>query len=174
MNPDYLPLDEEHDVDPIDSYALSKVLNERTARAFQKRSGADVYASRIGNVIEPHEYAELFPGFFEDPEVRRRCVFNYIDARDLGQIVRLYLETDGLGYEVFKAANDAPTATLSSPEIARRFFPGVPLKHELRERESLYSNAKVREVLGFREEHDWRRYVDADVSTTDLFGITLT
>ena len=160
-NPDYLPLDEDHDVDPMDSYALSKVVNERTARAFQKRSGADVYALRIGNVIEPHEYAELFPGFLADPEVRRRNAFNYVDARDLGQIVRRCLETDGLGYQVFNAANDAPTATIASPELAERFYPGVPLRHELGEREGLYSNAKIREVLGFREEHDWRRYVDA-------------
>ena len=161
-NPDYLPLDEDHDVDPMDSYALSKVCNERTARAFQRRSGADVYALRIGNVIEPHEYETLFPGFLADPEVRRRNAFNYVDARDLGQIVCLCLEKDGLGYQVFNAANDVPTATLSSPELARRFYPDTPLKHELGEREALYSNRKVREMLGFRQEHDWRRYVQAE------------
>ena len=55
--PDYLPLDEDYDVDPMDCYALSKVVNEKTARAFALRSGADIYALRIGNVIEPHEYA---------------------------------------------------------------------------------------------------------------------
>lgn len=161
-NPDYLPLDEEYDVSPMDSYAMSKVCNERTARAFQKRSGSDVYALRIGNVVEPHEYATLFPGYLADPEVRRRNAFNYVDARDLGQIVRLCLEKDGLGYRVFNAANDAPTATIPSPELAARFFPGVPVRHELGERESLYSNRKIREVLGFREEHDWRRYVQLD------------
>ena len=55
-DPDYFPLDEEYDVDPMDSYALSKVVNEQTARAFALRSGSDIYALRIGNVIEPHEY----------------------------------------------------------------------------------------------------------------------
>ena len=48
------------------SYALSKVCNEATAKAFAIRSGADIYAIRIGNVIEPHEYAN-FPTFFEEP-----------------------------------------------------------------------------------------------------------
>ena len=57
--PDYLPLDEEYDVDPMDSYALSKVVNEKTARAFALRSGFDIYALRIGNVIEPHEYEQF-------------------------------------------------------------------------------------------------------------------
>ena len=47
----------------MDFYALSKVVNEQTARAFALRSGFDIYALRIGNVIEPHEY-ELFPKWF--------------------------------------------------------------------------------------------------------------
>ena len=50
------PLEEDYDVDPMDSYGLSKVCNEKTARAFAMRYGADIYALRIGNVIEPHEY----------------------------------------------------------------------------------------------------------------------
>ena len=65
-NPRYFPLDEEYDVDPMDSYALSKIVNEQTARAFALRSGFDIYALRIGNVIEPHEY-DLFPKWFADP-----------------------------------------------------------------------------------------------------------
>ncbi len=101
-DPHSLPLEEDYDVDPMDSYGLSKVLNEVTARSFQRRSGADIYALRIGNVIEPHEY-DRFPGFFDHPEVRRRNTFSYIDARDLGQIVHLCLEKDGLGFQVFNA-----------------------------------------------------------------------
>ncbi len=83
-DPKVLPLEEDYDVDPMDSYGLSKVVNEKTARSFQRRSGFDIYALRIGNVIEPHEYAELFPHYFKNPEVRRRNAFCYIDARDLG------------------------------------------------------------------------------------------
>ena len=60
-NPHVLPLEEDYDVNPMDSYGLSKVVNEKTAQSFQRRSGYDIYALRIGNVIEPHEYAELFP-----------------------------------------------------------------------------------------------------------------
>lgn len=158
VNPRVLPLEEDYDVDPMDSYGLSKVVNEKTARAFQRRSGYDIYALRIGNVIEPHEY-DRFPGFFVYPEQRRRNVFCYIDARDLGQIVDRCLATDGLGYQVFNAGNDTNSVNIPSKELAARFFPGVPLTRELGEHEALYSNRKIREVLGFREEHDWRKYV---------------
>jgi len=146
----------------MDSYGLSKVVNEKTARSFQRRSGFDIYALRIGNVIEPHEYAELFPGYFKNPEVRRRNVFCYIDARDLGQIVDLCLQKDGLGYQVFNAGNDTNGSIIPSKELAERFFPGVPITRELAEHEALFSNRKIREVLGFKEQHNWRKYVKAD------------
>ncbi|MHA3977579.1 NAD-dependent epimerase/dehydratase family protein [Halovulum sp. GXIMD14794] len=154
--PRSLPLEEDYDVDPMDSYGCSKVVNEVTARSFARRSGADIYALRIGNVIEPHEY-DRFPAFFENPEVRYRNTFCYIDARDLGQIVHLCLEKDGLGFEVFNCGNDDNSSDLPTAELLKRFYPGVPVTRELGEYEALYSNRKIREVLGFEEQHNWRK-----------------
>ena len=153
------PLEEDYDVNPMDSYGLSKVVNEKTARAFAERSGIDIYALRIGNVIEPHEY-ELFPEFFAKPEMRKRIAWSYIDARDLGQICHLCIEKDGLGYQVFNAGNDTVSANTPSRELAKRFYPDVPFTREIGEFEALFSNRKIREVLGFKEEHNWRLYVD--------------
>ena len=158
-NPHSLPLEEDYDVDPMDSYGLSKVVNEKTARSFQRRSGIDIYALRIGNVIEPHEYAELFPHYFKHPEVRRRNAFCYIDARDLGQIVDLCLQKDGLGFQVFNAGNDDNGAIIPTKKLAERFFPDVPFTREMGEHEALFSNRKIRDVLGFKEQHNWRKYV---------------
>jgi nucleoside-diphosphate-sugar epimerase len=158
-DPATLPLDEDYDIDPMDSYGLSKVVNEKTARAFALRSGFDIYALRIGNVVEPHEYEQNFPTYFANPEMRRRNAFCYIDARDLGQIVDLCLAKDGLGFEVFNAGNDTNGMNLPTAELIERFFPGVPFTREMGENEALFSNRKIRDVLGFREEHDWRKYV---------------
>ena len=157
--PRSLPLEEGYDVDPMDSYALSKVINEQTARAFHLRTGADIYALRIGNVIEPHEY-DRFAEFCAKPEMRTRNVWNYVDARDLGQIVKLCIEKDGLGFDVFNATNDTSVATMPSRELAERFFPGTPFTREIDEFEGLMPNRKAREVLGFKEEHDWQKYAN--------------
>ncbi|MEJ8472692.1 NAD-dependent epimerase/dehydratase family protein [Roseibium algae] len=158
-DPDVLPVEEDYDVNPMDSYGLSKVVNEKTARSFQRRSEADIYALRIGNVIEPHEYGR-FRDFCANPAQRRRNIFCYIDARDLGQIVDRCLEKDGLGYQVFNAGNDTNSVDMPNSEILKRFFPNVPLSRELGDNEALFSNKKIRDVLGFKEEHDWRQYVD--------------
>ncbi|GAB3573532.1 NAD(P)-dependent oxidoreductase [Spirosoma luteolum] len=161
-DPHVLPLEEDYDVDPMDSYGLSKVVNEKTARSFQRRSGVDIYALRIGNVIEPHEYAELFPNYLANPAVRHRNAFCYIDARDLGQIVDLCLKKDGLGFQIFNAGNDHNGAILTTQELSDTFFPGVPIVREMGEYEALFSNRKIREVLGFTEQHNFRKYVQVD------------
>jgi UDP-glucose 4-epimerase len=142
----------------MDSYGLSKVVNEKTARAFAMRYGIDIYALRIGNVIEPHEY-DRFPGFLADPPSRKRNAWSYIDARDLGEIVHLAIQKDGLGFQVFNAVNDTITADMPTPEFLARYCPGVPISRELGEFEAPLSNRKAREVLGFKEAHNWRKYV---------------
>ena len=126
-DPAYFPLDEDYPVNPMDSYALSKICNERTAHAFQQRTGSDIYAIRIGNVIEPHEYAD-FPKFFADPGFRKRIAWSYIDARDLGQIVRLGIEKDGLGFQIFNAAQNDCSSDLPTAELLKRFYPNVPVR----------------------------------------------
>ena len=154
------PLEEDYDVDPMDSYGLSKVVNEKTARAFAMRTGADIYALRIGNVIEPHEY-DRFPGFIADPPSRKRNAWSYIDARDLGQIVDRCIAKDGLGFQVFNAVNDTITANEPTEGFLKRWAPNTPIVRALDQFEAPISNRKIREVLGFKEEHNWRKYVPA-------------
>ena len=157
-NPTHFPLDEEYDVDPMDSYALSKIVNEKTARAFALRSGFDIYALRIGNVIEPHEYEAYIPKWRADPAFRKRIAWSYIDARDLGQITDLAIAKDGLGFQIFNAVNDDTSSDLPTRELLDRYYPGVPVKGELGEYETLLSNRKIKKVLGFKEQHNWRKY----------------
>ena len=152
------PLEEDYDVDPMDSYGLSKVVNEKTARAFAMRTGADIYALRIGNVIEPHEY-HLFPAFIADPASRKRNAWSYIDARDLGQIVDLCIGKDGLGFQVFNAVNDEITVNHPTREFLGSWAPNTPITREMGHFEAPISNRKIREVLGFKEAHNWKQYV---------------
>ena len=154
--PLYVPVDEEHPTVPEDSYAMSKVAGEVTARSFHARTGADIYGLRINNVIEPQEYAELFPAFLADPSLRRRNIFAYIDARDLGQMVQCCLETDGLGYEVFNVANADLSVAATTQEIRERFYDDVEVRRELGRDETFYAIDKARDLLGWTPRHSWR------------------
>jgi nucleoside-diphosphate-sugar epimerase len=158
VDPKWLPFEEDYPIDPTDCYGISKRVNEVTAEGYQRRTGADIIALRIGNVMTPESYGR-FPGFAKDPGARRRLAFSYIDARDLGQIVDLCLKRQGHGYEVFNASADNNSVPQPNSELLVRFFPNVPLRRPVDEEEGLLSNRKAREVLGFRMQHNWKSYV---------------
>ena len=168
------PLEEDYDVDPEDTfvqpfhlstksklhrYALSKICGEKTARTFARRFKNDIYAFRIGNVIEPHEYERDFPAYINNPASRKRNAWSYIDARDLGQICDLAIKKSGLGFQVFNATNDTITIKGTTKDFLTKNYPGTKITRELGEFEAPLSNRKIREVLGFKDVHDWRKYV---------------
>ncbi len=154
-DPAYLPLDEDYDVNPMDSYGASKVVNEVTARAFARRFGIDIYALRIGNVMEPQDYA-AFPDYAKSPATRRRIAFSYIDARDLGQMVDCCLAKNGLGYQAFNVSNDNNSVPQPNAQLLAEYFPNVPLKRPITETEALFSSKKAREVLGFAPRYNYK------------------
>ena len=158
--PEYVPVDEEHPTVPEDAYAMAKVASEVTARSIQSRTGSDVYGLRINNVIEPHEYAELFPGFLTDPAQRRRNIFAYIDVSDLAAAIEQCLRTDGLGYEVFNIANADHSVATPTSELVERFYDGVEVRREMGEQETFYCIDKARRMLGCEPQHSWRDVLD--------------
>jgi nucleoside-diphosphate-sugar epimerase len=156
VKPIYVPVDEMHPTVPHDSYAMSKVVNEATAQSFQARSGIDIYGLRINNVIEPHEYERDFPHYVASPDMRRRNIFGYIDARDLGHMVDCCLRTDGLGYQIFNVANDDTSVGLSTEEICARYYSGVPVTREMGPHDTFYCTQKAKALVGFHPKHGWR------------------
>jgi hypothetical protein len=48
---------------------------------------------------------------------------------------------------------------VTTQELAARFFPNTPFKREMGADEAVITNRKIREVLGFKEQHNWRKYV---------------
>jgi nucleoside-diphosphate-sugar epimerase len=154
-NPVYFPLDEEYPVDPMDSYATSKVINEVTAKAFHARTGADIYCFRIGNVLDPADY-QRFPSWLADPALRKRIAWSYIDGRDLATATRLAIEKDGLGFQVMNVAADDVSSDLPTAELLKRFYPNVPVRKPLGEFETLLSNEKLKRSLGWQQAYKWR------------------
>lgn len=157
IRPEYIPVDEEHPTVPHDAYAMSKVCNEVCGRSFHARSGADIYAMRLNNVVEPHEYAQLAPQWRLDPASRRRNIFAYIDTRDIGHFLDRALDVSGLGYEVFNVANPDSSVGTPTEQVASEFYADVPLKRKLGEFETFYSIDKARRLLGFTPEPRWRK-----------------
>ena len=152
LPPVYLPIDEDHPQRPEDTYGLSKVLNEETAAMFHRRDGTQILSFRIGNVIVPSDYPKL-RARFRHPEDRARILWSYIDARGLAAACRLGIERDGLGCQALNVTAEDTSSPLPTRQLLRRFLPGVPLRQPLPGRRSLYTNDRLRQVLGWKQKH---------------------
>jgi UDP-glucose 4-epimerase len=154
--PPYIPVDEEYPPRPESTYSLVKTLEEEMARQFCGwQPDLKMIGLRFSNVMDEQDYA-AFPGFDADPRQRRWNLWSYIDGRDAAQAVRLALEHDAVGADVFIIANADTVMSRASTDLAAAEYPGVPIRHELGEHETMLSIDKARRVLGYEPRHSWR------------------
>jgi nucleoside-diphosphate-sugar epimerase len=155
--PPYAPVDEEYPPRPESTYSLVKVLEEEMAGHFCRWDpNLSMIGLRFSNVMDPEDYAQ-FGSFDADPMLRRWNLWGYIDARDGAQAVRRSLEHAVPGREIFVIANADTVMSRSSSSRMAEVFPGVELRKELGEHETLLSIDRARRVLGFEPRHSWRR-----------------
>lgn len=110
---------------------------------------------RFSNVMYPEDYAQ-FPSYDGDPQSRRWNLWAYIDARDGAQAVRLSLDQDSVGPDVFIIANADTVMSRANDTLLAEVFPDVPLTRPVGAHETLLSIDKARRVLGYEPQHSWR------------------
>jgi nucleoside-diphosphate-sugar epimerase len=159
--PPYAPVDERYRARPGSTYSLVKTLEEEMAHHLCRWDPAlTMVGLRFSNVMEPQDYAR-FPSFDADPMLRKWNLWGYIDARDGAQAVRKGLELDRPGAHVAIIAAADTVMSRSSASLLAEVFPGVEVRKDLGEHETLLSIDTARELLGYEPEHSWR-----DVRTT--------
>ncbi|HEX5205370.1 MAG TPA: NAD(P)-dependent oxidoreductase, partial [Actinoplanes sp.] len=157
--PPYIPVDEEYPARPESRYSLAKHLEETMAAQFCRwNPDLKMIGLRFSNVMDVEDYAE-FPSFDADSRLRRWNLWGYIDARDGAQAVRKALDYRATGVEIFIIANADTVMSRSSASLAAEVFPGVEVRKELGEHETMLSIDKARRLLGYEPQHSWRRHV---------------
>ena len=71
-------------------------------------------------------------------------------------MVRLCVEADGLGFQVFNTFATESAHVLPTRDLANRYYPAVPFRGAIEEHGALVSNQKARKELGFEPGHRWR------------------
>jgi nucleoside-diphosphate-sugar epimerase len=156
--PDYLPVDEGQTPFPQSSYALSKLLGESMAAQFSRIFGVPFVGLRFSNIMEEDDYRQ-FPGFWDDPILRKWNVWGYVDARDVATAVRLALEAETSEAEIFIVAAADTVMNRPSAELAKAVYPEVPVRRALDRYETLLSIDRARDLLGYRPSHSWRDHI---------------
>ena len=153
--PDYAPIDEQHDLRPESSYALSKVLGEEMARQFNRWSGVPFVGLRFSNIMERADY-QRFPSYWDDPHARKWNLWGCIDESDVARSVELALDANIEGAEAFIVAAADTVMKRPSRELMAEVFPDVPIRGDLAEHGTLLAIDKARTMLGYEPQFTWR------------------
>lgn len=156
--PDYLPIDEEHPVTPQDPYALAKHLGEQVCEAAVRRSELHCVSLRPSWVQDAESYPRNIAPFLADRTLVAGNGWAYIDAADLAEAIRLAVECDLPGHEIFfLAAAD----TMGGRELHaawRAAFPDAPteLRAVPRPDASAIDCRRAARLLGWHPRRSWR------------------
>ena len=156
--PLFAPIDETIEPRPESSYSLSKLVGEEMAAQLSRRSGIPFLGLRFSNIMEPPDY-EAFPGFWDDPKLRKWNLWGYVDVRDVAKAVRLGLETRIQGAEVYIVAAADTVMPQPSAELMAEVYPDVPLRRPIEGRETLLAIDRARSLLGYEPEHGWQEHI---------------
>lgn len=166
--PDYLPIDEEHPARPWNAYALSKAAIEATVVMAVARDGDRVRFGvfRPCFVISPEEWlghptqqGHTVAERLDNPGLGAVSLFNYVDARDAAEFVRLWIdraESIPNGSVFFVGAADA-MAREPLDRLIPRFLPGTAeVAAPLAGTAPAFSSAKAERLLGWQGSRSWR------------------
>lgn len=158
FHPEYLPVDEEHPLSPLEAYGLSKVVGEEVMSSVSRRTGIATVSLRIMNVIQTDGYNAL-PWPTPTPESPVQYThWAYVDVRDAAKACCQALEAPTISHEAMYIAAedirfDTPTETL-----IQQFLPNTEIRHPLPGITSVISIEKARRLIGFRPEYSWRHH----------------
>jgi nucleoside-diphosphate-sugar epimerase len=154
--PEYLPIDESHPIRPQDCYGLSKEVGEAIARSYTAKCGMETVVLRPPWIAAPEELDEVRRAGGREPT--RFSPYNYIDVRDLAEAFRLAIERPIEGHVVlFVTADDSAVGEPLS-EVLPRFLPETAeMARPFTGTRPAVSNARAKEVLGWRPRRSWRR-----------------
>jgi UDP-glucose 4-epimerase len=146
---DYFPLDEKHPPYNEEPYGLSKWICEGQADSFARRyEGIHIASMRFHLVIADRASAAKIFGHETVEQAKHLWAYTRYDAAVSACL--LSLNAPFTGHEVFYIVG--PDTTLETPtlELARKFFPNVPIRSDLSGNKSFFSSSKAERMLGWK------------------------
>jgi nucleoside-diphosphate-sugar epimerase len=154
--PPYVPVDEDYPPRPESTYSLVKTMEEAMAAQLCRWDPElKMFGLRFSNVMRPEDYAG-FADFQDDAALRKWNLWGYIDARDGAHAIRLALESDLTGCEIFVIANADTVMERSNTDLLAECFPDVEVRGDIGPNDTLLSIDKARQLLGYQPQHSWR------------------
>ena len=164
--PLYVPVDEDHPLRPTNSYALSKVIGEKTADYFAANFGLTILSLRFMGVRTPAELPPEIQRMAQDPARGSRLLWTRVDVRDAALACRLAIEREDVPPGPYNITGTHVVLSEDSAELVRRHFgEATEVRSGLIGRASPLSCARAEAAFGYRSRFVWsetRYHLDAE------------
>jgi nucleoside-diphosphate-sugar epimerase len=156
--PQYLPIDEDHPLRPVEFYSLSKEVTEAMCRSQANRGKLEVLAIRPTHIVFPPEHPELEA---RGADVQNYHLWTYVSPQDVAQGFRRALEVAKAPYQAFFISAADGLNTRPTLDMVRERYGALPPVRRpdhfrSHPQASLLDIRRAREVLGFEPTSDWR------------------
>ena len=151
----------------ICAYGLSKRLAENLLEGCSQECDFPITVFRLGYVMRKnYDYGAQLRELKKNPLLRRGDFWNYIDVRDVGEAIKLAIERDLTGYQVFNlTAEDHFLIDQDSLTLFRKYYPQVKKVYNkngflIGGNKSFIDISKIKKKVGFRPKFALKRYLD--------------
>jgi nucleoside-diphosphate-sugar epimerase len=151
-----VPITDDHPFQPDNSYALSKVVCEETARHIHRWTpSTTILGLRFGFIRDERDYRS-FRAVAGDALHRSASLWNYVDSRDAARACRLAVESAWTGAGNFLISAADTVMTVKTADLLHAAHPGVPHTQPFSSYESLFRSDRALAAFGYEPKFSWR------------------
>lgn len=147
---EYFPIDEETTPAPTDAYALAKSESELQAKAFVNwYPGTKIACMRFHEVKRRKAVQEHHEQDWESGGVKQ--LWGWVSPEATARACLLALEKwdNYEGMEIFNVHAPTTAQDMSSEELAKKYYPKVPIKGDLSGNKGFWTTEKTQRILGW-------------------------
>jgi nucleoside-diphosphate-sugar epimerase len=152
--PLYAPVDEEHPVRPVNSYALAKIAAEQAAAYFVANCGLTILSFRFMGVRMPSQIAAEIEQMAADPASGKWLFWTRTDARDAAMACRLAVEAEIVPSGPYNISGSHVVLEQSAVELLMRYCPKTELRG-IDGQQSPLSCGRAEAAFGYRPRFVW-------------------
>jgi nucleoside-diphosphate-sugar epimerase len=148
--PDYVRLDEEHPLRPVNCYAESKLAGESAARYFSQNGGPTVLSFRFVGVRTPAQIGPEVERMAKDPSYGAMGLWTRTDARDAAMACRKAVEVETVESGAYNISGPRIAVDGEAADYVRAFFgDGVEIRQDMKGTASPLSSDKAGRAFGY-------------------------
>jgi nucleoside-diphosphate-sugar epimerase len=152
--PVYAPVDEDHPLRPLNSYALSKIATEQAAAYFAGK-GLNAICLRIMGARPPEALDAEIERIATDPGSDRFLLWTRTDARDIAIGCCQALETANVPSGIYNLTGSQNLLELPTAEVLAQHCPETEIRLGPTSRQSPLSIEKARAAFGYEPRFVW-------------------